>query len=265
MTSEAAVGRQETLLDNPQPVPASREIERLQRELAQTRTEMEDFTYSISHDLRAPLRHINAYAQIIEEDMGEQAGPAITKHLNTIRQAAHQMGCQIDGLTSLSRLARLDLQVGQIDLAALVHDVCDELAPSLNGRVVHWQIAPNFPPLQGDRGLVRQVLGHLLDNALKFTRQRSSAVINVTWQQLDTGQCAVTISDNGTGFNPQFKDKLFHVFSRLHPVHEFEGLGMGLVLCRKIIERHGGTMWAEGRVEAGCQVSFTLTVRTPMK
>lgn len=242
------------------PVPATAEIERLQRELAQVRTELEDFTYSVSHDLRAPLRHINAYAQIIEEDLGEQAPTVLATHLETIRQAARQMNQQIEALTALSRLARVDLQWSRLDLGALAHDVAGELAASHAGRDVQWQVAPDFPTLLGDAALIRQLLSHLLANALKFTASRARAEIKVSWQVACDGRCAVTLSDNGAGFDPQYKDKLFRPFSRLHPAHQFEGLGMGLALSRKIVQRHGGALWADAAPEAGCQVSFTLAL-----
>ncbi len=242
------------------PSPAASEIERLRRELAQARTELEEFTQSVSHDLRAPLRHIHAFAQIILEDLGEQGSRAIAAHLETIRLAAHQMDQQIASLSALSRLARVELQWSRLDLGALLHDVAGELAATHAGRDVQWQMAPDFPTLLGDASLIRQLLSHLLANALKFTASRARAEIKVSWQVACDGRCAVTLSDNGAGFDPQYKDKLFRPFSRLHPAHQFEGLGMGLALSRKIVQRHGGALWADAAPEAGCQVSFTLAL-----
>lgn len=234
------------------------ENERLQRELAQAHAALEDFTSSVSHDLRASLRHVNAYVQIIKEELAEQGNAAIAAHLDTVSQAARQMQRQIDGLMELSRLTRADLQLSTVDTGQLVRDACATLAPTLAGRAVDWQLASDFPACSGDAALLRQVLRHLLSNALKFSVARAVAEIKVTWQATDSGRCALTVSDNGVGFNPHYKARLFHAFQRLHSAREFEGLGMGLALSRKIVERHGGVVWADGAPDAGCSVSFTL-------
>lgn len=235
-----------------------RENERLQRELGQARAELDDFTYSVSHDLRASLRHVSAYVQIIKEDLGDQTGCAMAAHLETVSHAARQMQRQIDGLMELARLTQVSLQLSAVDIGELVRDVCTSLAPALAGRDVEWQVAPDFPALQGDAALMRQVLAHLLSNALKFSGTRPVAVIKVNWQAHASGQCAITVTDNGVGFNPQYKDKLFHAFQRLHSAREFEGIGMGLALTRKIVERHSGAVSADGAPDAGCSMSFTL-------
>ena len=234
------------------------EIARLQRELALARAELQDFTYSVSHDLRASLRHVSAYAQIIQEDLGAQLTPDIAAHLATVQQAAKQMARQIEGLAELSRLTRLELQLTRLDLGQLLRGALAELVSTTAGRALHWQLAPDIPALQGDAVLIRQALAHLLSNALKFTAQRAVAEIELSWQAHGSGQCALTVSDNGAGFNPQYQDKLFHAFGRLHGAREFEGLGMGLALTRKIVERHGGAVWAQGTPDAGCRVTFTL-------
>ena len=234
------------------------ENERLQRELTQTRAALEDFTSSVSHDLRASLRHVNAYVQIVREELGEQTEAALLAHMDTVSHAAWQMGRQIDGLMELSRLARVELQPVVMDSGSLVRGVCAELAPSFAGRALEWRVAPDLPALRGDAALIRQVLMHLLSNAIKFTAPRALAEIEIQWQTHASGLCALTVKDNGVGFNPQYTAKLFHAFARLHSAREFEGLGMGLVLTRKIVERHGGAVWAEGTAGAGCSVSFTL-------
>ena len=235
-----------------------RENERLQRELSQARAELEDFTYSVSHDLRASLRHVNAYVQIIREDLGDHGDAATAAHLDAVSHAARQMGRQIDGLMELSRLTQVNLQLATVDAGELVRDVCTSLAPALAGRAVEWQVAPDFPALHCDAALVRQALTHLLSNASKFAGTRPVAEIKVTWQDHASGQCAITVTDNGVGFNAQYKDKLFHAFQRLHSAREFEGIGMGLALTRKIVERHSGTVWASSAPDAGCSISFTL-------
>lgn len=240
------------------------ENERLARELAQTRTELEDFTYSVSHDLRASLRHVSAYVQIIREDLDEQSNAGVVKHLDTVSQAAKQMGRQIDGLMELARLTRVELQPLPLDVGVMARDVLAELAPALGGRSLAWDVASDVPELHGDATLVREILGHLLENAVKFTAPRACAVVSVSWQLHDSGLCVLTVRDNGVGFNTQYKSKLFHAFQRLHGARDFQGLGMGLALSRKIVERHGGTIWADGSPESGCSVSFTLPLAKPV-
>lgn len=239
------------------------ENERLARELAQARAELEDFTHSVSHDLRASLRHVSAYVQIIREDLDDQSDAGVVKHLDTVSQSAKQMGRQIDGLMELARLTRVEIQPSVLNVGALVREISAELAPMLAGRALAWDIASDMPALQGDSTLIRQLLGHLMANAVKFTAPRSNAVVKISWQMQDGDLCALTVRDNGVGFNPQYKSKLFHTFQRLHGARDFEGLGMGLALCRKIVERHGGSVWADGSPENGCSVSFTLPFSKP--
>jgi len=232
--------------------------EQLQRDLLQARAELADFTHTVSHDLRASLRHINAFAQIIREDLEAQNTTDISTHLARIEQAALQMGRQIEGLTSLSRLASVELQPMPANLSALMCDVYQELNPVAEGRLVECQFAEDFPMLQCDSLLIRQVLTLLLSNALKFTRTRPVARIQFGWLADNTGGCTVTLSDNGVGFNPDYAAKLLHPFSRLHATKDFEGLGLGLAIAAKIMSRHQGRIWVEGVQDAGCRVSFTL-------
>lgn len=236
------------------------ENQRLQAELAQAKAALEEFTSSVSHDLRASLRHVTAFVKIIKEDLSDLS-PAplpVLGHLDTVAHASGQMGLQIDGLMELARLNRVELAPAALDFGQLAHDVWASLAPSVAGRSAAWQLAPDFPPLQADAALVRQLLQHLLGNALKFSAARECIQIEVSWALHASGQCAITVKDNGAGFNPQYVDKLFHAFQRLHSAKEFPGIGMGLALCRKIVQRHGGTMWASGARDAGCSVTFTL-------
>lgn len=229
-------------------------------ELLQARAELEDFTYSVSHDLRASLRHVTAFVQIIQEDLAKSDNADVGEHLHTVGQAASQMARQIDGLMALARLAGADLQWTALDMAALVREALAGLAPATQSRALAWQVAPDFPVLYGDPTLVREALVHLLGNACKFTAAQPQPCLGVTWQLQPDGRCAVTVRDNGVGFNPAYKPKLFKAFQRLHSEREFEGLGMGLALTRKIVERHNGTVWADGAVGEGCRVSFTLAV-----
>lgn len=244
------------------------DIARLTRELAEVRAEYQDFVYTVSHDLRAPLRHINAFAQIIEEDMPD-APPDILDHLATIRQSAQLLAQQLDGLTMLSRLGLQPLELQAVDVSALTQSVVAELMQHQPTRQMDWQLAQDVPLVWADAVLLRQVLAHLLDNALKFSRSRAPACVALTWQSLapvlpgDPAQCQISLRDNGVGFAPAQADKLFKVFARLHSVREFEGLGLGLVACRKMLARMAGSIRAQAQTDAGCCVSFTLPVLPP--
>jgi light-regulated signal transduction histidine kinase (bacteriophytochrome) len=240
--------------------PLAPDLEQLQRELLQARSELEDFTYSVSHDLRASLRHVTAYVQIIQEDLAGQVNSEVMSHLNTVSQAAQTMSRQIDALGALSRLGRVEMQLAPLNLSELVNEVIDDMAPMAQGAPLAWRVAADIPLLWGDAALIEQVLTELLSNAIKFSQNGSQATVGVSWALNDQGHCVLTVSDNGVGFNSQYTSKLFHAFQRLHSSRDFEGMGMGLARARKIIERHGGTIWANGEVNGGCRVSFTLPV-----
>jgi light-regulated signal transduction histidine kinase (bacteriophytochrome) len=255
-----SAGRVEAGAGSAGPGSESGELARLQGELQQAREELADFTHSVSHDLRASLRHINAYLEIIQEDLGEQLAPDTAAHMATVSAAARQMGRQIEGLSELSRLSRLELQPSSVNLGTLLREEVAAIVAAAPARVIEWQLADDWPTLQGDLALIRQMLTQLLANACKFTSPRAVAVIGVQWQSLGLGWCRLTVSDNGVGFRPKYSDKLFHAFQRLHTPREFEGLGMGLALVRKIVERHGGTAAASAVLDGGCSVSVTLPV-----
>lgn len=239
------------------------DVEHLARELAQVRAEFQDFVHSVSHDLRAPLRHINAFSQILEEDLINPP-PDIVAHLNTIRQAAQLLTQQLDGLTVLSRLGQQPLNVQPMPLAPLAQAVVDELAQRHPARQVYWQLAPDMPVVLADADLLRQVLTHLLDNALKFSHSRELAQVTLSWQAAAPDQagaarqCQISVTDNGVGFSPAQAHKLFKVFARLHPARDYDGLGLGLVSCRKIVDRLGGRMGIMAQPDAGCCVTVTL-------
>ena len=241
------------------PPPHEQELNRLRQELQAARDALGDFAYVVSHDLRANLRHITAYAALVREELPPAAATEVTGYLETVTQAAKLMGRQIDGLMAWSKLDRAELEATALDLPALIEAVRQDLAAEALGRTIEWQVAQDMPPLQGDAVLVRQLLGHLLSNALKFTRSRTPAVIQIGCEpSAAQGWCALFVRDNGVGFQPQQGHKLFHVFQRLHSAKEFEGLGLGLALARKIVERHGGRIEAEGAPDAGCCIHFTL-------
>lgn len=239
--------------------PQEQELARLQAELQAARDALGDFAYVVSHDLRANLRHITAYAGLVREELGDALAEDVAHYLDTVTNAAKLMGRQIDGLMAWSQLDRTVLEPEVLDLRVLLAEARQGLESEAAGRQIDWQVAPNLPPLRGDAALVRQLLAHLLSNALKFTRPRTPAVVQVGWESsAEAGWCVLFVRDNGVGFNPQQQDKLFHVFQRLHSAGEFEGLGLGLALARKIVERHGGSICAEGAPDAGCCIRFTL-------
>lgn len=240
-------------------------IERLERELRLARAEIEAFTRAVSHDLRAPLRHMVAYAQILREDLPEPHLALALPHLERISEASRLMGLQIDGLTRLARLGQAPLQPLTLDIGALAQTVFTQLrrepgpdtAEGPAARAIAWQVAPDIPLLLADATLLREALTELLANAIKFTRPQPQASIQLAWQT-EGNQCALTLADNGVGFEPSQQTRLFQPFSRLHSSKVFEGLGLGLAITRKIIERHGGHIEASGVPNGGCRVSIRL-------
>ena len=227
--------------------------------LAAANKELEAFSYSVSHDLRAPLRTMTGFAQALLEDYGEKLEPEASRYLTIISNGARQMGRLIDDLLSFSRLSRQNLTVGSISLAELVQEIREELAADQAGRTIEWDIA-DLPMCRGDRTTIKLVLANLLGNAVKYTRPRDRAKIQVGWQ-VDKQQprfCRIFVKDNGVGFDMRYVDKLFTVFQRLHRAEEFEGTGVGLAIVQRIVHRHGGKVWAEARPNEGATFWFTM-------
>jgi PAS domain S-box-containing protein len=225
-------------------------------QLAAANHELEAFTYSVSHDLRAPLRHIGGFSKILSEDFGPGMPAEAQNHLKRIEDGVHRMGLLVDELLNLARVGRHALHLQATGLNFLIEDVVSLLQPETEGRAVTWKIA-ELPSAECDPILIKQVFQNLLANALKFTRTRDRAVIEIS-QQLVDGQMVVAISDNGVGFNMKYKDKLFGVFQRLHRVEDFEGTGIGLATVQRIIHKHGGRVWAEAELDKGATFYFTL-------
>ena len=220
--------------------------------------ELESFSYSVSHDLRAPLRAIHGFARILLEDHHAKLEPEAQRLLGVIDQNTRRMGQLIDDLLAFSRLGRTDLTTGPVDMKELAQTVADEIQRTDNGRQGSLEIRIDpLPPARGDRGLLRQVLSNLLQNAAKFTRDRPSARIEVG-ARLDSGQAVYFVKDNGAGFDARYTDKLFGVFQRLHSTEQFDGTGVGLAIVKRIVQRHGGRVWAEGAVNQGATFFFTL-------
>jgi PAS domain S-box-containing protein len=219
--------------------------------------ELEAFAYSVSHDLRAPLRHVDGFLELLEKCLATALDERSRHYMATIFDATKRMGMLIDDLLSFSRLGRLEISRTQVDLVALAQEVIREIEPEVQGRAVSWQVA-NLSAVTGDRAMLRIVLANLISNAVKFTRPREQAEIEIGRVPGPGTETTLFVRDNGVGFDMAYADRLFGVFQRLHRVDEFEGTGIGLATVRRIIHRHGGRTWAEGKVGGGATFYFSL-------
>lgn len=235
----------------------NRVAERTEQLLAANK-DLESFSYSVSHDLRSPLRHISSFVSLLEEHLAESHDEEALRYLGTIGNSARHMSQLIDGLLAFSRLGRAAVHLVEVDFAMLVDDVVAQLAHDAQGREVEWLIPTDLPMVQGDPLLLREVWTNLLGNALKYSRPRAAARIEVGWSVDPAVGYIFSITDNGVGFDTQYAQKLFGVFQRLHRASEFEGTGIGLALVRRILERHGGSIWADSRLGEGSVFSFSL-------
>jgi light-regulated signal transduction histidine kinase (bacteriophytochrome)/HAMP domain-containing protein len=227
-------------------------------ELEGANRELEAFSYSVSHDLRTPLRHIAGFVYLLRQPSGG-LGEQSREHLDTIAGAVRRMGSLIDALLAFSRIGRAEFRTEEVDLAALVDEARAELTADSKDREVVWTVGP-LPRVRGDRALLRQVIVNLLSNALKFTRPRPRAEIEVRAapDQAGPGEAVFLVRDNGVGFDMAYADKLFGVFKRLHAPEAFEGTGIGLANVERIIRRHGGRVWAKSAVDAGATFFVAL-------
>jgi signal transduction histidine kinase len=221
--------------------------------------ELEAFSYSVSHDLRAPLRHIAGFVQLLRQREEGRLDTTSLRYLNAIVESADRLGWLIDDLLAFSRTGRAEMQTQRVELDELVREVRRELASEVVDRRITWKIAP-LPPVRGDPILLRQVWVNLLSNAIKFTAPRPEAHIEIGAIPPDAGSGDVTlfVRDDGVGFDPQYTHKLFGVFQRLHREEEFEGTGIGLATVYRIVRRHGGRVWAEGGLDHGATFYLTL-------
>jgi PAS domain S-box-containing protein len=219
--------------------------------------ELEAFTYSVSHDLRAPLRHISGFSRMLGEEVGAALSPDAQHYLERIQGGTSRMGMLVDDLLNLGRLGRQPLHLQVAELRPIVDALIDELQPESANRQIEWRIG-DLPALDCDPGLLKQVFQNLLANALKFTKTRAPAIIEVGQKEED-GKTIIFVRDNGVGFNMKYSDKLFGVFQRLHRQEDFEGTGVGLATAQRIVQKHGGRIWAEAELEKGAAFYFTIS------
>jgi PAS domain S-box-containing protein len=226
-------------------------------QLQDANKELEAFSYSVSHDLRTPLRHVIGYVDLLKECLGTALSEEILRHLTTISASAIRMRNLIDDLLAFSRLGRAGMRKTDINLDRLMQETLIDFQGDTKGRILVWEIHP-LPHVQADHALLRLVLVNLISNAVKFTRGRAEAKIEIGCSPNGEDETVTFIRDNGAGFNPIYADKLFGVFQRLHSDKEFEGTGIGLANVQRIIHRHGGRVWAEGVVDGGATFYFSL-------
>jgi len=227
------------------------------QELETANRELEAFSYSVSHDLRAPLRHIQGFLGLLEQECNPEATDLARAYFDNIRIASARMGQLIDGLLGLSRVSRQEMHRSWLDLNVVVSRVVEGLVPETVGRSVQWRLA-SLPSVRGDETLLRAVFQNLLGNAVKFTGHQPDAVIEVGAHETDSAEWTIFVKDNGAGFDPTYAHRLFGAFQRLHHEDEFEGTGVGLANVQRIIHRHGGRVLAEGSPGLGATFYITL-------
>ncbi|MBE1161447.1 sensor histidine kinase [Dyella acidiphila] len=231
-------------------------------QISDVNRELEAFSYSVSHDLRAPLRHITAFAQKLELHLGDDVDVTTHHYLGVIRDASQRMAQLIDDLLVFSRLGRGALRLQAVDMQSLVDEARMLAESEVPDRHIEWQVDP-MPVVVGDENMLRTVWQNLIGNAVKYTGQTRTAYIRVSVEHGESGDFEFTVSDNGAGFDMRYVDKLFGVFQRLHKASEFPGNGIGLANVQRIVSRHGGRVWAEGEPGQGAQFHFTLSAVEP--
>lgn len=231
-------------------------------QLEAANTELESFSYSVSHDLRAPLRHVQGYVEMLTREIEGQLSDKTRHYVTTISKAGREMGELIDSLLAFSRMGRSEMREGVVDLDVIIQECRKTFELTTLDRTIHWKIHP-MPKVLGDVTMIKQVLANLLGNAVKYTRNRREAEIEIGCAGKEENRSIFFVSDNGAGFDMKYSDKLFGVFQRLHRSDEFEGTGIGLANVRRIILRHGGRTWAEGQVDIGATFYFTLKPAPP--
>jgi PAS domain S-box-containing protein len=245
------------------------EVRKLNQELAQraaeldaSNKELESFAYSVSHDLRAPLRHMAAYSELLQKQVSSALDDKGRRYMQTILDASKRMGNLIDDLLAFSRIGRAEARKTRVSLDELVREVVSEIASETKGREIVWKTGP-LPVCHGDRSMLKLVVANLVSNAVKFTRNRANAEIEIGCIDRGEDEVEVYVRDNGAGFDMQYAHKLFGVFQRLHRAEEFEGTGIGLATVQRIVHRHGGKVRAEGVIGQGARFHFSLPRARP--
>lgn len=239
------------------------EMAALSRELERSNKELEAFSYSVSHDLRAPFRHIVGFAELLREQKSRELDPESNRYIETIIESANYAGMLVDNLLAFSQMGRSSLTIGPVDMNRLVAEARADVMSEVPGRTIVWNI-DELPTVQGDVVMLRLAVRNLLANAVKYTGHRETAEIAVSCED-SVASVTFQIRDNGVGFDMQYVDKLFGVFQRLHRMEEFEGTGIGLANVRRIISRHGGQTWAVGEPDRGATFFFTLPKSSPVQ
>ena len=248
-----------TIRDITERKQAEKEMRKLNAHLEAANKELEAFSYSVSHDLRAPLRHIHGFVEMLKEQAKAQLDEKSQRYMNTIMNSAKRMGNLIDDLLVFSRMGKTEMRMEKVNLDHLVRETIKDLRTEIQGREIAWKL-DSLPEVYGDAAMLKQVWVNLIDNAVKYTRTRARAEIEVGGRP-EGEEYVFFVRDNGVGFDPQYAGKLFGVFQRLHNSDEFEGTGIGLANVRRIVLRHGGRTWAEGRVDGGAVFYFSLPNR----
>ena len=238
-------------------VALNRELAKRAQDLGAANKELESFAYSVSHDLRAPLRHVIGYAELLQKQAAAALDEKSLRYMKTILESAKRMGVLIDDLLGFSRIGRADTNKTTVDLGQLVREVLAELRPQVGDRDIAWKVGA-LPACHGDRPMLKVALVNLISNAVKFSRHRARAEIAIGSTEGQRDQIEVFVSDNGAGFDMRHANKLFGVFQRLHLSEEFEGTGIGLATVQRIVHRHGGHIRAEGAVDQGATFFFSL-------
>lgn len=226
--------------------------------------ELESFSYSVSHDLRMPLRHIDGYIELLTGESGGKLTAEAQRYLRVVTDASRKMGQLIDDLLAFSRMGRVELIESGVTLDPLVQETIQAMAPDTQQRNIVWTLA-SLPVVRGDPAMLKQVFANLIGNAVKYTRARDPALIEIGCQGEEEGRLILFVRDNGVGFEMKYADKLFGVFQRLHRADQFEGTGIGLANVRRIIARHGGRVWAEAALDRGATFYFTLRAAEPAR
>jgi len=235
----------------------NQELGKRAAELEATNNELESFAYSVSHDLRAPLRHMVGYSELLQRQASSLLDEKSQRFIRTILDSAKRMGNLIDDLLAFSRIGRAETKKTEVDLEQLVKEVVAEVGQDTKSRDIAWKIGA-LPVCYGDRSMLRLVVVNLVSNAVKFTRMRRPAEIEIGCVDRNRKEVEVFVRDNGAGFDMQYVNKLFGVFQRLHLPEQFEGTGIGLATVQRIIHRHGGKVRGEGAVDQGATFYFSL-------